>query len=51
MILNSAMLKPDTIVIIEHSKNYDFSGLPGFFEHRAYGSVNFSLFRPGCQEE
>lgn len=47
LILNSAMLKPETIVIVEHSKNYDFSGLPGFFEHRVYGSVNFSLFRPG----
>ncbi len=47
LILNSAMLKPDTIVIIEHSKNYDFSHLPGFMEHRVYGSVNFSIFRPG----
>ena len=50
LILNSAMLKPDTIVIVEHSKNYDFSNLPGFFEHRVYGSVNFSLFRPGLTD-
>lgn len=51
LILNSLMLKPETIVIIEHSKNYDFSSLPGFFEHRVYGSVNFSLFRPGATKE
>lgn len=44
LVLNSAMLKPDTIFIIEHSKNYDFSNLPHFLEHRAYGSVNFSIF-------
>ncbi len=44
MILNSQMLKPGTIVIIEHSKNFDFSSLPHFHEHRTYGSVNFALF-------
>ena len=44
MILNSQMLKPGTIIVIEHSKNYDFSVLPHFYEHRVYGSVNFSIF-------
>ncbi len=44
-ILGSRMLKPGTIVIVEHSKAYDFSSLPHFTEHRVYGSVNFSLFR------
>lgn len=44
MILNSQMLKPGTIFIIEHSRNYDFSALPHFSEHRVYGSVNFSIF-------
>ncbi|MBD5214193.1 MAG: methyltransferase domain-containing protein [Bacteroidales bacterium] len=44
LILESEMLKDDTIIIIEHSKNYDFSSLPHFLEHRAYGSVNFSIF-------
>lgn len=43
-ILGSAMLHEGTIVIVEHSKAHDFSHLPGFREHRAYGSVNFSLF-------
>lgn len=44
LILDSTMLKPDTIIIVEHSKAYDFSSLPHFKERRAYGSVNFSIF-------
>ena len=43
-VLSSQMLKPDTIFIIEHSRAYDFSELPHFIQHRAYGSVNFSIF-------
>ena len=45
LILGSDMLKDGTLVTIEHSKAYDFSSLPYFKEHRAYGSVNFSIFR------
>lgn len=44
LILESAMVKEGTIVIIEHSRNRDFSHLPGFRQHRVYGSVNFSIF-------
>ena len=44
LVLNSGLVKDGTLFVIEHSKNYDFSGLPFFLEHRAYGSVNFSLF-------
>lgn len=47
LILGSKMVKPGTLVVVEHSKAYDFSSLPGFFERRVYGSVNFSLFRVG----
>ncbi|MCH5326607.1 MAG: 16S rRNA (guanine(966)-N(2))-methyltransferase RsmD [Duncaniella sp.] len=43
-IINSALLAPDALFIMEHSKAYDFSALPGFIQHRTYGSVNFSLF-------
>ncbi|MBE6310753.1 MAG: methyltransferase domain-containing protein [Bacteroidales bacterium] len=50
-ILASKMLKDDTIIIIEHSKKYDFSHLPHFYEHRTYGSVNFSIFRIGYKDE
>lgn len=44
LILRSQMIKPDTVVVIEHSKRHDFSSLPGFHRHLAYGSVNFSIF-------
>lgn len=43
-ILASKMLKPGTLFVMEHSKAYDFSSLPYFYQHRSYGSVNFSLF-------
>lgn len=45
LILNSKMVAPGSLIIIEHGKTKDFSNLPGFFRHLAYGSVNFSLFR------
>lgn len=44
-VLDSGIISPGGIFIIEHSKKHDFSTLPGFLEHRAYGSVNFSIFR------
>ena len=44
LILDSAMVKPGTLVIVEHSKTRDFSSLPGFSQQRVYGSVNFSIF-------
>lgn len=50
MILNSRMLKEGTIVIVEHNRNHDFSALPGFRRHLAYGSVNFSIFVVGSSD-
>lgn len=46
-VLNSALVKEGTLFIMEHSKAYNFTRLPHFLEHRAYGSVNFSLFLVG----
>lgn len=43
-VLGSALFGSGTLFIMEHSKAYDFAGLPHFLEHRAYGSVNFSIF-------
>lgn len=49
-ILASALMHPATeeqeatLLVLEHGKNLDFSEHPNFLEHRAYGSVNFSLF-------
>lgn len=44
LILSSRLVKEGSVVIIEHSKNRDFSQLRGFNQRRAYGSVNFSIF-------
>ena len=47
MVLDSALLREGSLFVIEHSKKFDFSGLPHFVDHRVYGSVNFSIFRVG----
>ena len=43
-ILSSHIIAPGTIFILEHSRAHDFSSLPHFVRHKAYGSVNFSIF-------
>lgn len=45
LILDSAMVKTGTLVIVEHSSNNNFSHLEHFYQHRIYGKVNFTLFR------
>lgn len=45
MVLDSRLMGDDTLFVMEHSKAYDYSGYPEFDSHRAYGSVNFTLFR------
>ena len=44
LVLSSPLVKPGTVFVMEHSRNNDFSHLPYFAQHRAYGSVNFSIF-------
>lgn len=44
-ILKNNLLKPDGILIFEHSKDYDFSEHTQLIDKRTYGSVNFSFFR------
>lgn len=51
LILSSRAVKPGTVVIVEHSKNYDFSNLPHFSRHLTYGSVNFSIFTCPVEKE
>ncbi len=46
LILNANLVKPGGLIIIEHSRNHDFTSLPGFASHRTYGSVNFTIIRP-----
>ena len=50
-VLDSKLVKPGTIFVMEHSARYAFSALPHFNEHRAYGSVNFSIFIIPRQDE
>lgn len=45
LILERQILKPGGILVFEHGKRNDFSSHPLFDDHRAYGSVNFSIFR------
>lgn len=45
LILESDLVKPGALIIVEHNAKHDFSSLAGFDQHRAYGSVNFTLFR------
>ncbi|GHU62628.1 methyltransferase [Bacteroidia bacterium] len=44
MVLSHDLLNPEGVFVMEHSKDYDFSKLPHFFQQRVYGSVNFSIF-------
>ena len=43
-VLDSDLLKPGGLFVLEHSKSNDFSSHPSFFQHRTYGSVNFTFF-------
>jgi 16S rRNA (guanine966-N2)-methyltransferase len=44
-IFEKTLLKPGGILIIEHSRDIDFSKHPDFSQHRNYGKVNFSFFK------
>jgi 16S rRNA (guanine(966)-N(2))-methyltransferase RsmD len=43
-ILLRNLLKEGGVFVMEHPKEYDFSSLPGFWQKRIYGAVNFSIF-------
>ena len=45
LVFRHNLLKPDGLFVLEHGKDNHFENDPHFIEHRAYGSVNFSLFR------
>ncbi|MCX6302030.1 MAG: RsmD family RNA methyltransferase [Bacteroidia bacterium] len=46
LVTGSGVIKDDGFFILEHPRNISFSGHKLFFEHRNYGGVNFSFFRP-----
>jgi 16S rRNA (guanine966-N2)-methyltransferase len=45
LIISSGVIKEDGFFILEHPKDISFISNKFFFEHRNYGSVNFSFFR------
>jgi 16S rRNA (guanine966-N2)-methyltransferase len=45
IVFSRNLLMDNGWLIIEHSKEHDFSAFPGFHDHRHYGKVNFSFFR------
>lgn len=45
LVFAHSLLKPGGVLVFEHGKHNRFSTEPHFVEHRAYGSVNFSIFR------
>ncbi len=49
-VLESGILAPGGVFVLEHNAKHDYSHEPSFFDHRSYGSVNFSLFRAGNAE-
>lgn len=51
LIFDRELLNDGGILVFEHGKDNDFSALPHFVEHRAYGSVNFSIFKAGAATE
>jgi len=43
IVLERDILRPGGVLVMEHSKNHDFSHLLGFSQKRVYGAVNFSI--------
>ena len=46
LIFEHNLLKPDGLFILEHGKDHQFDQHPHFMQHRKYGAVNFTLFKP-----
>jgi 16S rRNA (guanine966-N2)-methyltransferase len=45
LVISSDLLKEDGFFILEHPRDLSFTSNKYFFEHRNYGSVNFSFFK------
>lgn len=44
LVLESGLLKPEGLLILEHPASYDWSKHVAFSRHRNYGKVNFTFF-------
>ncbi len=47
IIMNNSGIKPDTLLVVEHSKAIKFTDLTHIIDQRHYGKVNFSFFKKG----
>ena len=45
LVFANGLLNDNGILILEHDRNWDFSGEPNFWMHRKYSNVNFSFFQ------
>lgn len=45
LVFKHQRLKPEGWLIVEHSRDHDFSHVPHFYQWRKYGKVNFSIFK------
>jgi 16S rRNA (guanine(966)-N(2))-methyltransferase RsmD len=46
LVTQANIIKDDGFFILEHPRDLSFGGHKLFFEHRNYGGVNFSFFKP-----
>ncbi|HOP00445.1 MAG TPA: RsmD family RNA methyltransferase [Bacteroidales bacterium] len=46
LIASAGIINPEGFFILEHPRKMNFSSHKLFFEHRSYGGVNFSFFKP-----
>ena len=50
IVTQANVIKDDGFFILEHPRDLSFTGHKLFFEHRNYGGVNFSFFKPLLSE-
>jgi 16S rRNA (guanine966-N2)-methyltransferase len=51
LVTGAGIIKDDGFFILEHPRDLSFTKHPLFFEHRNYGGVNFSFFRPALSSK
>ena len=51
IVFQSNVLTDDGVFILEHPKEFEFENHPHFWQHRAYGKVNFTFFANTLDEE
>ena len=50
LVTGAGIIKDDGFFVLEHPRGLSFNGHRLFFEHRNYGGVNFSFFKPFTPE-